>query len=200
VKFTGSLALTRAVQDDDGFILFESLAIARYVAVRASSPLLPRGDGRAAARFEQALSVESSNFDPYVETIVFQRVFGPDWGKPTNEPRVQAAAQALEGKLQGYERILAAQRYLAGDEVTLADLIHLPWGVYLAPQGFGWLEDAGMYPNVARYVVQGNHPEGGAELVFRWWADINAHPAWKEVERMVRSMDATYDQTRKPRV
>jgi glutathione S-transferase len=143
------------VQDDDGFILFESLAIARYVAARASSPLLPRGDERAAALFEQALSVESSNFDPYVKTIVFQRVFGPDWGKPTNEPRVQAAAQALEGKLQGYERILAAQRYLAGDEVTLADLIHLPWGMYLASQGFGWLEDAETYPNVTRYVVQG---------------------------------------------
>jgi glutathione S-transferase len=56
----------------------------------------------------------------------------------------------LEGRLAGYERILGRQRYLAGDEVSLADLFHLPYGTKLVGLGFGWLEDSERFPNLAR--------------------------------------------------
>lgn len=67
-------------QDDDGLILFESRAIARYVARKYSSQgtqeLLPT-DLNAYAAFEQAASIESSNFDPFASGIVAEKVFKP---------------------------------------------------------------------------------------------------------------------------
>jgi glutathione S-transferase len=139
-----------ARQDDDGFVLYESRAIARYIAAKAKSPLLPTGDARKAALFEQAESIEVSNFTPSASGITFQRVVVPRMGRPTDEALVAALAKTLEGKLAGYEAILSKQKYLAGDEITLADLSHLPHGAFMAQLGFNFLEDEAKFPHVAR--------------------------------------------------
>jgi glutathione S-transferase len=112
--------------------------------------LLPTGDIAKIAAFETAVSVENSNFDYFAYTIALERVFTPRFGGKTDEARVQDLASKLEGKLAGYEAILSKQKYLAGDELTLADLYHLPYGSMLAPQGFTFLEDSSKFPNVAR--------------------------------------------------
>lgn len=49
-------------------------------------------------------------------------------GAPTDQKRVETLTATLAKKLQGYERILEKQRYLAGDKLTLADIFHLPYG------------------------------------------------------------------------
>jgi glutathione S-transferase len=139
-----------ARQDDDGFILYESRAIARYIAAKAKSPLLPTGDARKAALFEQAESIEVSNFTPSASGITFQRVVVPRMGRSTDEALVAELAKTLEAKLAGYEAILAKQKYLAGDEITLADLSHLPHGAFMAQLGFNFLEDEAKFPHVAR--------------------------------------------------
>jgi glutathione S-transferase len=82
--------------------------------------------------------------------IYRQRLVTPTLGGTTDEARVRTLCATLEGKLQGYERVLARQRYLAGDEVTLADLFHLPMGARLEPAGVGYLTDEARFPNVAR--------------------------------------------------
>lgn len=48
-----------------------------------------------------------------------------------------------------YENILAKQKYLAGNEFTLADLYHLPYGVEALEVGLKGLIDN--YPHVARW-------------------------------------------------
>ncbi|KZT29998.1 glutathione S-transferase [Neolentinus lepideus HHB14362 ss-1] len=149
--------------DDDGFVLFESRAIGRYLALKAGSDLLPR-DVKAQAKFEQAASIELTNFDPFASGIAAEKVFKPRRGVQTDPARVQEYATALEGKLDAYEKILAIQKYLAGDEITLADLFHLTYGAMLAPCGFSFLED-GKRPNVAR-----------------WWKDITDRPSWQAVK------------------
>ena len=83
--------------------------------------------------------------------IANQRVFLPRKGGKTDEARVTEFTTALEGKLEGYERILAKQKFLAGDELTIADLFHLPHGSMLEPQGITFLSDEKKFPNVARY-------------------------------------------------
>jgi glutathione S-transferase len=140
------------VQDDDGFILYESRAISRYIAAKAGSSLLPTGDAKKVGLFEQAVSIETSNFDPHASGITVQRVFTPMMGGKPDEERVKGYSTTLEKNLATYNQILSKQKYLAGNELTLADLFHLSYGVFLAPQQFTWLEDEAKYPHLARYV------------------------------------------------
>lgn len=60
--------------DDDGLIIFESRAITRYIAETyrdTGPPLLPESkDLKAIALFEQAVSVEQNNFEPFATGIV----------------------------------------------------------------------------------------------------------------------------------
>lgn len=67
--------------DDDGFIVFESRAIGRYIAAKyrdQGTPLLPDpSDLKATALFEQAASIETSDFDPYASGIAAEKVFKP---------------------------------------------------------------------------------------------------------------------------
>jgi glutathione S-transferase len=139
-----------AAQDDDGFVLYQSRAICRYIAAKVGTPLIPTGDIKAEARYEQAVQIEASEYDGDVQKLVFQRVFTPMFGGTPDEALVQQLAARLEGKIRVYEQILSKQKYLAGDNLTMADLYHLPFGVYLAPQGFKWFEDKEKYPNLAR--------------------------------------------------
>ena len=43
----------------------------------------------------------------------------------------EKAAATLRTKMEGYERILSKQAWIGGDEMTLADLFHLPFGAAL---------------------------------------------------------------------
>jgi glutathione S-transferase len=65
----------------------------------------------------------------------------------TNRARLHAT---LTVKFEGYERLLSKQKYVAGDELTLEDLFHLPHGALLAKTGCDWLENPERYPNIAR--------------------------------------------------
>jgi glutathione S-transferase len=81
---------------------------------------------------------------------VLEAFFPPLRGIPVDEARVAKLTAAMKDKIVGYERILSKQRYLAGEQVTLADLFHLPWGSYLSVINVKVLEDEEHYPNVAR--------------------------------------------------
>lgn len=64
-------------QDDDGFLLFESRAICRYIEAKYSkqgTSLIPT-DPKANAKFEQAASIECFNFDPSASAIVYEAIF-----------------------------------------------------------------------------------------------------------------------------
>jgi glutathione S-transferase len=65
------------VLQDDGFKLYESRAIARYIAAEAGSPLLPKSDPKKLGEFEVAASIEYSNFGPFASEIVFEKMVKP---------------------------------------------------------------------------------------------------------------------------
>jgi len=152
------------IAQEDGFELFESRAICRYLATLGSGPeLIPR-DPRARAKFEQAASMEYAQFDPAGFALLYERVIKQYIGQTTNEERVEELTSQLETKLDGYEAILRKQKYLAGDEVTLADLFHMLGNVI-----FGLLEiDLNKRPNVQR-----------------WWKDISSRPSRQAVMKGV---------------
>jgi len=148
---------------DDGFELYESRAIGRYLATLGSGPGLVPTEPRARAKFEQAASIEYSQFDPIVCGILLERVFKQYWGATADEQRVQELLPQLERKLDAYEVILGRQKYLAGDEITLADLYHLPNGSILFDDvKLGGLDKR---PNVQR-----------------WWGEISSRPTWQAVK------------------
>jgi glutathione S-transferase len=64
-------------QDDDGFILYESRAMCRYIARKYASqgiPLIPT-ELKAEALFEQAASIETSYFYKHASAAVVEGVF-----------------------------------------------------------------------------------------------------------------------------
>jgi glutathione S-transferase len=63
-----------------------------------------------------------------------------------DEARVAQAEHDLDTVLSVYDKILARQKYLVGDELTLADLFHLPNGAAL--KAGKWKEVFEKYPNV----------------------------------------------------
>ena len=64
--------------------------------------------------------------------------------------------------LQGYERVLSRNKYLAGGGITLADLFLLPYGILL--------EDPGFTDLLSRY-----------QKVTKWWKSLKARKSWKAV-------------------
>ncbi|KAG8945085.1 hypothetical protein FRC04_001246 [Tulasnella sp. 424] len=150
------------VLDDDGFILFQSRAIGRYIAAKYAdqgTKLLPDPkDLKAVALFEQAACVEQADFDPSASGIVVEKIVNPFKGLPSDENKFQKHVETLNAKIDGYERMLTKHKYLAGDEITLADLWHLPFGEEVekfAPQIFE------------------SHPKFNA-----WWQALKSRPSW----------------------
>ncbi|KAG5649834.1 hypothetical protein H0H81_001834, partial [Sphagnurus paluster] len=65
--------------DDDGFILYESRAIVRYIDAKypnQGTKLVP-DDLKARALVEQGVSVEGANFDPHASKAVAEIIFKP---------------------------------------------------------------------------------------------------------------------------
>jgi glutathione S-transferase len=148
---------------DDGFELYESRAICRHLATLGSGPTLVPTEPRAVAKFEQAASVEYAQFDPVASAIAKEKVFKPRYGQQTDESVVAELVPRLEIKLDGYEAILSKQKYLTGDELTLADLFHLPYGV----------------------IIFDNLQLGGLDKrphLKRWWDELCARPSWQAVK------------------
>ena len=69
---------------------------------------------------------------------------------PPDEARVAQAEADLNEVLAYYNDILAKCKYLAGDELTLVDLFHLPNGS--AFKAFGYKGAFEKYPNVGQVV------------------------------------------------
>ncbi|KAJ7146949.1 glutathione S-transferase-like protein [Mycena epipterygia] len=144
--------------DDDGFILYETRAICRYIATKyPKSGLIPT-EAKAHALFEQAAAVEICNFDPSAVKIVSETVMKPMFGMPTDPESVPPQVEILDKKLDAYNVILGKQRYLAGDSLTLADLFHLPYAPLLAKGGIDIMTKKS---NVAR-----------------WYKELIARPSW----------------------
>ncbi|KAJ7254590.1 glutathione S-transferase, partial [Mycena rebaudengoi] len=157
--------------DDDGFILCETRAICRYIAEKYAdqgTPLLPT-DLKAKALFEQAASFEAMNFHPHVAHFSFSNsrrgALTAD-ACTSNEAQpefMKDAVAALSEKLAVYDVILGKQKFLGGDELTLADLFHLYYAPVFAEKGVDVMTSSG--PNVTR-----------------WWNELIHRPAWVKLK------------------
>ena len=116
------------VLEHDGFLLYETQAILRYLDRVLPNPALTPADPKRAARMDQVMNVNDWYlFHGVGNVIVFHRVVGPRvMGLTPDEAAIAAAmpkARAVFGELA---QLLGEQSYFAGDAISLADLMVAP--------------------------------------------------------------------------
>src|SRR3989338_3799451 len=155
------------LEDEDGFLIYESRAICRYLENKhknQGTELIP-STLQGLGLFEQGASIETSYFDPNAGGLVFEKFFkGLKGLGEADENRVKSLVEKLGGYLDVYEKILSKQEYIGGNQFTLADLYHLPYGNLLfIPQ-----------INLGHLLLE-------RPLVKAWWEKISSRPSWKSV-------------------
>ena len=131
--------------EHDGFRLYETGAITRYVdAAFAGRPLQP-ADPRACARMNQVIGVlDNYAYRPLVWDIFVERVRASAQGRQPDEARIAAALPQAEKCLRALIALMGDGPYLVGRDLTLADLYAAPMLIYfrMAAEGAALLRQA----------------------------------------------------------
>jgi len=129
--------------EDDGFALYETNAVLRYLERKQPTPaLIPTGLHRA-ARMDQILCIVDNYLFNYVKPVVFNRIIAPHLGVPVNEEAVVAALPDTRTVLGALSRLHTKGPFLTGETLSLADIAVLPHVDYLhhTPEGYAILQD-----------------------------------------------------------
>lgn len=146
--------------DHDGFSLYETGAIARYLDEAFGPPSLQPGSATRRARMHQIIAViDNDGYWPMVRQVYARRIFGPATGEAVDRDAVEEGLVASRKVLAAIERLVEGPSVLIGDRLSLADL-------HLAPM-------------VAAFTAA---PEGQAMLsgvpkLSAWWSSMSTHPA-----------------------
>jgi glutathione S-transferase len=126
------------VLEHDGFLLYETQAILRYLDRVLPNPALTPADPRRAARMDQVMNVNDWYlFQGVANVIVFHRVVGPRvMGLAPDEAAIEAAMPKARAVFDELARLLGGQSFFTGETMTLADLLVVPHlGLFsLAPE------------------------------------------------------------------
>jgi glutathione S-transferase len=150
------------VLDDDGFLVYESRAIARYLDARLPGPALTPPSARDRARMDQWMSVDASYIAPHTRALAVQRILRKHARQPIDEAAVADAEAALRRAFEVIDGALAGQRWLAGDVFSLADISLAP---YLA----------------ALPMIGAAHASAELRNLGDWWTRVSARPAWQRL-------------------
>lgn len=117
--------------DEDGFVLYESRAICRYLDETLPGAKLTPATAKDRAVMEQWISVEQSNFSPAAMKVIFQAMFNPMFGKSPDEGIIKEGREATGKVADVLDAHLAGKDFLVGKDFTLADICYLPYIEYL---------------------------------------------------------------------
>jgi glutathione S-transferase len=111
--------------EHEGFRLYETQAILRYLERVLPSPALIPADVQAAARMDQILSISDWYLHQGVNSVIgFQRIVAPRiLGLTPDERAIEAAMPRAHVVMGELSRLLGSKRYLAAEEPTLADML-----------------------------------------------------------------------------
>lgn len=146
--------------EHDGFALYETPAILRYVDEAFDGPALQPADARGRARMTQIISIVDSYTYPQVITqIVVQRVVMPLLGETTDESAIAGAMEPAGRALRALDSLIGDTPFAAGDRPSLADLHLAPIIDYL------------------RQTPEGERLMGEVGSLSRWWAKMQDRPS-----------------------
>ena len=109
------------VIDDDGFVLFESNAIIRYLAEKINSSLYPK-ELKTRAVVDQWIEFGSHHAGLAMSKILYNRVFAPLRGLPVDEQSLQDGPKLLDRFLPVIDAQLSKDKFLTGIQYSLADI------------------------------------------------------------------------------
>jgi glutathione S-transferase len=117
--------------EHDGLMLYETVAIERYVDEAFAGPSLQPSNPGARARMTQIISIiDSYTYPRTVGDLVIQRLVQPILGGTADESIIEAALPEVDKSMAELERLLGDQEYLAGSALSLADLHLAPIFAY----------------------------------------------------------------------
>lgn len=138
--------------EHDGFRLYETAAITRYVEEAFAGPPLMPGDSKGRARVNQVTSLlDNYAYRAMVWDLYVERVDAPREGRKPDEAKIAAAQPRVETCLKALEALAdPAGVYLFGATPTLADIHAAPMFAYMAmaPEGKALIERR---PRLARW-------------------------------------------------
>lgn len=108
---------------DDDFVLYESTAILAYLEAKWPEPPLFGTTPRATGTIWRVISEYTAYLDPAVEAFIIPIYFGRT---AEEADAIRAATRTIDDELRQLDAQLAHTMWLAGDELTAADLVVFP--------------------------------------------------------------------------
>src|ERR1700688_1847986 len=108
------------VLEHNGFIIYETQAILRYLDRVLPTPSLTPADPKRAARMDQVMNVNDWYlFQGVANVIVFHRVVGPRvMGLAPDETAIDAAMPKARAVFEELARLLGGQSFFAGESLS----------------------------------------------------------------------------------
>ncbi|MGH9806220.1 MAG: glutathione S-transferase family protein [Terriglobia bacterium] len=112
----------------NGFKLYETQAILRYLDRVLPQPALTPSDVKRSARMDQAMNINDWYlFHGVGNVIIFHRVIAPQLlGLTPDEEAIKAAMPKAHAVFDELASLLGEQSYFAGDTLSLADVLLAP--------------------------------------------------------------------------
>jgi len=130
--------------EHDGFMLYETQAIMRYVDEAFSATPLQPIELHPFSRMNQIMGIVDAYLTPcLLMGVLYQRFVAPRIGHTTDEAAVSAALPKVAHCLGEIARLAGEQQFLVGEVVTLADLMAIPQIYYFKqlPEGAAQLAE-----------------------------------------------------------
>ena len=151
------------VFEHDGFRVYETNAITRYIDRVFPDPPLQPLDTQERARIDQIISVaDNYAYWPLVRQVSSHGYFNEAFKLSANQSELAAGLQAAPKVLGALEELIVQQGILKGRRISLAD-IHLAPMIYylrLAPDGAKLLREC--------------------KILSKWWNEISVAPGLVE--------------------
>jgi glutathione S-transferase len=111
--------------EHDGFALYESQAIVRYIDETFPNPPMTPENPEARARMNQVIGIIEWYFFPKAAApIAFNRIIGPKLlGLPTDEAAIAEAMPMARTCFAELDRLLGDKQYFGGDRLSIADIM-----------------------------------------------------------------------------
>ena len=145
------------VLEHQGYCLYETQAILRYLDRVLPDPRLTPAEPKAAGRMDQVMNVSDWYLFQGVNNVIgFHRIVGPRvLGLAPDEAAIAEAMPRARTVFNELGRLLAGNSYFAGDTYSLADILVAPQLDFLAatPE---WSQLTASLPNLVSWLARMN--------------------------------------------